>query len=143
MNFWDTSALIRCAHGHEDGHGRALNLLRQKVRHCGSVFLALESVAAISRASSGDAATRRRNLNWLRLQLERFDLVEVRQELIDHAVGLSEKHLLRAGDALHLATALSMNLSKKGRRRLVFVTCDADQASAVEEEGLRVVRPDR
>ena len=47
-------------------------------------------------------------------------------------------HQLRALDAIHLATALSI-----GRRGLEFVTYDDRQAEAARQAGLKVVQPGR
>ena len=47
-------------------------------------------------------------------------------------------HRLRALDAIHLATALSI-----GRRELEFVTYDDRQAEAARQAGLKVVQPGR
>jgi predicted nucleic acid-binding protein len=141
VNFWDASALVRCANAREPGHARAINLLRQPVRQIASVFLRTECVAAISRALRHDASARREHLRWLEVQLRRFALIEVSPEILDRANALAAKHFLRAGDSLHLATALDL-AGPTGRKKFTLVTCDEEQATAAVKEGMRIVRPD-
>lgn len=141
MNFWDSSALVRCTHAREQGHARALNFLGQPVRQIASVFLRTECVAGISRSRRHDPSGRRSTLRWLEAQLRRFALLELTPEVLDRACTLASKHFLRAGDSIHLASALDF-AGPTDRKRLVLITCDDEQARAAAAEGLRVVRPD-
>ncbi|GHS87055.1 ribonuclease VapC49 [Actinomycetota bacterium] len=61
-------------------------------------------------------------------------VVEVDPALADHAARLVAAHPLRAGDALHLASALAL-----GSPDLVVAVWDEHLASACRAEGLRVV----
>jgi predicted nucleic acid-binding protein len=49
-----------------------------------------------------------------------------------------ERHALRAGDALHLASAIVLT-KELGRRQFRFVTADTEQADAAKAENLKVV----
>jgi predicted nucleic acid-binding protein len=119
-----------------------LNLLRQPVRQIASVFLRTECIAAISRAQRHDASGRRELLRWLESQMKRFALLELTPEILDRAGALAAKYFLRAGDAIHLATALDLT-GPTGRKRLTLITCDDEQGAAAKREGMRVVRPEK
>ncbi|OFW47195.1 MAG: hypothetical protein A3J29_07780 [Acidobacteria bacterium RIFCSPLOWO2_12_FULL_67_14b] len=64
-----------------------------------------------------------------------FFLIELTRDIRDSAVALGAT--LRALDAIHLATALSIDDD------IDFVTYDDRLAAAAHEEGLRVVQPGR
>jgi len=59
------------------------------------------------------------------------------------ACALLERHPLRAYDALHLATALSVNrwLVEAGEKGLTFLSADACLNDAAAAEGLAVDNP--
>ena len=61
------------------------------------------------------------------------DLIELLPPLAALAGELAERHRLRAGDAVHLASAVSL-----GDGELVVATWDADLRRAVGEVGLAV-----
>lgn len=63
--------------------------------------------------------------------------IEVMASVIDRAVDLVHRHPLSGADAVHLATALSVDLDE-----LVFVTWDARLHQAARAEGLAVAPGD-
>lgn len=138
MIVWDTSALIACWQSLEPGHARALSFLKQQDQHAASAFIPLEGASALTRAYRRDAAKARAAIAWLDTMLVRFDLVAVDAPLLARARKLAEHHALRGADALHVATAVELALVA-GRRRLFFVTFDAEQARAARAEKVRVV----
>jgi len=59
------------------------------------------------------------------------------ERVLDRARGLLVEHPLRTLDAIHLAVALLTAMELAAGEPLVFVTRDADQASAATALGLR------
>jgi len=57
--------------------------------------------------------------------------------LVDKAVSLVDRHLLRGTDALYLASALEVQ--RLVTRRMVLIGADAELLRAAVDEGLRVV----
>src|SRR5204863_788451 len=61
----------------------------------------------------------------------------VDEGLLDDATRLVRKYALRAGDALHLASALFLRKAL-GSRSFAFLTADREQAGAARAEKLKV-----
>jgi len=137
---WDTSALTACYQALEKGHSRALSFLKQRDQHAASSFILLEGSSAFARVHRHDSARSRAAIAWLEEQLIRFDLVAIDNTVLSRAKKLAQRHGLRGADALHVATALELALIV-GRRRLHFITFDAEQARAAHAEKLRVIDP--
>lgn len=74
---------------------------------------------------------------------EFFVLLQVERDLIDLAVALTQDHRLRGYDAMHLATALSINddLVHAATAPLVFVASDYDLLAAAQSEALSTIDP--
>ncbi|MFN8521025.1 MAG: type II toxin-antitoxin system VapC family toxin [Chloroflexota bacterium] len=93
---------------------------------------ALATARRASRIDDGQHAVLRRALDedhWPRLSV-----VEVTEELAQHAGDLAERHALRGFDAVHLAAALAI-----AGDDMVMVTWDRRLAGAARDEGLRVL----
>lgn len=66
--------------------------------------------------------------------LNEIDLIDVESPLLGSAADLAEKHVLRAYDAVHLASALTLEDTE-----LVVATWDQDLRRAMSAEGLTLV----
>jgi predicted nucleic acid-binding protein len=75
----------------------------------------------------------RRLRDVLESLVPRLDLIELRPPLVGLAGDLAEHHRLRAGDAIHLASAVAV-----GDGELVVASWDAELRRAVGEVGLAV-----
>lgn len=67
-----------------------------------------------------------------------LSVVEVTEELAEHAGDLAERHALRGFDAIHLAAALAISGDD-----LVVMTWDRRLWAAAQTEGLRVLPAER
>ncbi len=72
-----------------------------------------------------------------------YILISVDTPVLDRALALTQRHRLRAYDAVQLATALLANDSylTAGLPALVFVSADHDLLSAAQAEGLATENP--
>lgn len=72
-----------------------------------------------------------------------YRLVPITNSLLGRTRGLLERHPLRSYDALHLASALEVNiqLTGAGRAPLTFLAADARLLAAALAEGLAVDNP--
>jgi predicted nucleic acid-binding protein len=98
----------------------------------------VEARSAVARAARGgrlSAAGLRRVRTELRFFLEQLSYVEAEASILRVAADLAEKHVLRAYDAVHLASVLALGDSK-----IAVATWDPDLRSAVRSEGLALVR---
>ena len=71
---------------------------------------------------------------------EMFDLISVRNDLIVGAGSIAERHRLRAGDAIHLATALDISVTTE-QTQIFMVSSDAELLSASEAAGIGALDP--
>jgi len=139
MIFWDTSALLKCYNSLETNHARALNLLSREKGHQGCVLLKLETMSGLVRKTGSNRALRDSLVKQAEDHLADFDLLPIDPVLLDLAGRLVIKHALRAADALHLATAVSV-ARILGRRKFHFATADVEQADAAAAEQLKTIR---
>jgi predicted nucleic acid-binding protein len=74
-----------------------------------------------------------------------YSILDVSQPLMELACALLERHRLRAYDATHLATALTVQrfLDAQDYTALTFVSADEQLNRAAESEGLAVENPNR
>ena len=72
-----------------------------------------------------------------------YQLVPIHEQVLQTAADLVERHPLRAGDAIHLATAIIVNqqLLRLEQKPLTFLSADARLNSAAQTEGLVVDNP--
>jgi len=76
-------------------------------------------------------------------ELERsFDVVELDEPVMAHAVAMARKHGLRGADAVQLACALLARTDVTGLQ-LVLLSSDGELNAAATAEGLQVENPDR
>ena len=73
----------------------------------------------------------------------RYQIIEVSVAIADQAVSLVERHSLRGYDAVHLAAALGLHVTRAGMglATLTFVSADTQQLQAAGAEGLPVDDP--
>jgi predicted nucleic acid-binding protein len=136
--FWDTSALVRCYDPSEPGHPRAMNFLLSEKGHQASAFIVPELVSAVVRKLGRDKRNRDALLKTIEQHLAFFNMSSITEEHLDDSVRLIKRHGLRAGDSLHLATALILR-RQLGKRSLGFLTADREQAKAAKEEKLKLI----
>lgn len=73
----------------------------------------------------------------------RYQLIGINRAIIEQAATLTQNHRLRAYDAIHLATALTVNhlLLEQNLLPLTFVAADNDLLIAAEREGMNIENP--
>jgi predicted nucleic acid-binding protein len=96
-----------------------------------------ELVSAIVRKLGCDRPNREALLKSIGEHLAFFDMTAVNEGHLDDAIRLVRKYTLRAGDALHLASALILR-KVLGLRSFAFLTADREQAEAARAENLKV-----
>jgi predicted nucleic acid-binding protein len=106
-----------------------------------------EVASAFARAARGGRISAEERLSYLDLFIgdcaESYRLVAIERTIVNSAVDLTQSHCLRGYDAIHLATALAMNvgLLRKQLPPLTFVSADEDLVEAAEAEGLPTENP--
>lgn len=95
-----------------------------------SVLSAAERIGRIDAAPAAQARER-----WQELR-PGLALVEVSEAIADHAAALAGRRPLRAGDAIHLASALLLKEAKP-----LMAVWDRRLSSAARAEGLTVLPP--
>lgn len=107
----------------------------------------VEVVSALARRHRGgalDAAQfAKANARFRRLFKRQFRILDTDELIADQAAQLSEKHFLRAYDAVQLATALDVQRTRArlSAPSLTFVSADNDLNTAAQAEGLSVENP--
>lgn len=120
----------------ESGSAQAVTLWQSATTASSSRLTYVEARSALAR---GVATRRLRTARLghakakLELLMEQLRLVEPTASVIRAAGQIAEEYGLRAYDAVHLASALSL-----GDRQVVVATWDADLARAAREVGLAV-----
>jgi predicted nucleic acid-binding protein len=141
--FWDTSALVRRYAQSEGGSSRVVGATRlnQGDQHLVSRLLPAELASACAlKVRTGELNVQERDRTWALFQVDlqlQYEVVELTAAVWRLAEELLFRHPLRAGDALHLAAAITVWTEDAGAT-LVFWTADRQQARAAENEGLRV-----
>lgn len=111
-------------------------IVHQSDEHFASSIGYVEARSALGAAARTGRVGRARQ-NQSRSELERIwrgvDVVQLDDRLVQSAGDVSEDRRLRAGDAIHLASALVVD-----EPELVFVTWDHELARAAREVGLAV-----
>jgi len=135
--YFDTSSLVK-AYVEEEGSA-AVRQLFASVESAGSssVLLvelrgALARMLATSRLDDGTYAEARLKFDsdW-----KKMAKLPVTSPLLDLAVQVAERHLLRALDAIHLASALTLNRGEE----VVLSSWDQLLLDAAVAEGIRVI----
>lgn len=147
LYFLDTSAVVK-RYVAEDGSAWVSSLVLPPTHH--HVYMAdvtaVEVVSAVSRRLRGgtilpDAAAA--ILSQFRDDLAGiYRRLEIAESVIEQAMTLSERHGLRAYDAIQLAAALILELHCRRRNlRANFVCADVALNAAARAEGLTVDDP--
>lgn len=92
------------------------------------------ALAAAARAGRLTAAEHREATSELAGLVSQVAIIEVTDELIDHAAELAEEEALRGYDAVHLAAALTVEAT-------VFTSADAALCAAADRRGLYIANP--
>ena len=71
---------------------------------------------------------------------EIFDLISIRDDIIIGASSIAERYGLRAGDAIHLATALDI-AATAGESQVFMVSSDVELLEASEAAGIGALDP--
>ena len=140
----DTSALIRAYFADEPHHAELRAALLD-----GDDPVVTSEIARVEMASAVKAAARGGRLRRWREILARFDadcqrsgpiiLLRLRPEMVlPAAYRLVVQHHIRTLDALHVAVAVTEGPGLADGGDIVFVTRDADQATAVKALGFAV-----
>ena len=129
--YLDSSALVKLALP-EDESEPLLEHLATRPNRVSSAIATVEVVRAARRASDDPAVERR-----AREVLAGVNLIRLSEALLDAAASMSPRPL-RALDALHLGTALSL-----GDDLEAMVVYDNALADAARSVGIRVVAPSR
>jgi predicted nucleic acid-binding protein len=125
----DGSTLVR------DGVGRASHLATSAIAY-------VEVHSALGRRRRGgdlSPADFRRSTREFEEGWERYVRVDVADPLVREAARLAVEHLLRAYDAIHLASALAVRVGGG----TMFASWDDDLDSAAAGEGFPLIRPHR
>jgi predicted nucleic acid-binding protein len=136
----DTSVILK-RYVKESDSPWAVALFRRH-RVLSSAIAPLEAISALTRRqAAGDVARRDFTAALARLQRDRayWGLVEVTSEILDRAEGIVRRGDLRTLDAIHVASALSVQ--EETGIQLAFVTADWRQGEAAKLAGLRVLSP--
>jgi uncharacterized protein len=137
MNYFDASALVK-RYVSEPGTPSVRRLLREE-RAATSRLSEAEISSALCRRHREGALTARqyqRALHALRVDLGRFEIVELVPAVVAAVHPLLARHGLRAGDALQLASALM--LREALGNELAVVAYDERLHGAARLEGFRV-----
>ena|SRR5687767_3462777 len=137
MNYFDASALVK-RYVREPGTPSVRLLLRQE-RAATSRLSEAEISSALCRRRREGALTARqyqRALDGLRVDLGRFEIVELVPAVVAAVHPLLARHSLRAGDALQLASALMLREALGDE--LTVVAYDERLHEAARLEGFRV-----
>ena len=136
--YFDTSVLVK-RYLDEEGSTHTRSLIRRH-RVVSSVIAPLEAISALSRrqaagllSAAGFAASRARLLK----DRDHWELVDIDERVIEHAVELIPSTRLRTLDALHLASA--MYFQRRSGNRVPFVTSDALLRDAAKRLSLQII----
>jgi len=140
MIYFDTSALAKKYLKKEKGRSRTIELLETNPQDLVSSALThLEVMSALTRRQK-EIAGFEKAVEAFRDDWETFIVWAIDGDVINDAAALVRKHRLKAADAIHLATALSVRTHTK--ERLVLVSSDLALLSAAKKEGLVIVDPE-
>ena len=141
--YLDTSAVAKLYLIDEIGADFMLTLVENAIRGeilCISSFGALELNAVIMRqvqsASQRDETLRK----FIQDTAEIFQVLPTNDDIFDQALLVVQSHRLRAGDAVHLATALAIAADEDGEQ-VYMVTSDAELLAAAAAAGMDALDP--
>lgn len=152
--YFDTSAIVKL-YIPEAGSIWVESLVSQQDRHDFVHIIAfvklglVETAAALTRRQQMRHITRQKRdqlyASFMRDAQRRYLMLAVSDELLLLAASLTQRHLLRGYDAVHLAGAISLNQYLGGARLppLTFVSADNDLLAAAAIEGLATDNPNQ
>jgi uncharacterized protein len=136
LAYADTSALVKRVVT-EDGSDLAADVWDTAQRVISSELIYPDARAALGAARGagrlGDAGLRQAVCRLERIY-EDVELIQLDEQIVGFAGGLAERHALGGAEAVHLATALSVDTP-----RVVMVTWNGDLATAAADNGLAVM----
>jgi len=136
ITYIDTSSLLKLLID-EDGSDR-VELIWDTADTLASVALiVVESRAALATARRGrrlSISQHQRAVDEVTALIDEISIVEVTEDLLEHAAQLAEEESLRGYDAVHLAAALAVEAT-------VLSSADTDLCDAAERRGLHVSNP--
>lgn len=146
--FLDTSALVK-RYVSEPGSERLLSLLSDGppsevyVSRIAEVELA-SAIARRGRDGDVSLADARKIRSAFKTDLEEwYTSLEITDEVLDHAVTLATRHVLRAYDAVQLASAMLVHRlgTKLHLSEFYLVSADEELNRAAASEGMKVINP--
>jgi uncharacterized protein len=138
LAYFDTSVLVK-RYVEEPGSDHARRLMR-RYRLLSSVITSVEAVSALSRRHRvGELARNHFDAIIVRMHADLlyWDMVELGAGVLEGAERLILQTPVRTLDALHIASALVLQMESGAS--LPFVTADARQREAADYAGLKVV----
>ena len=132
--FFDSSAFVK-RYVREEGTDVVLSWCDQATELCLSGIALPEIVSAFCRLLREDLVSpvQYRHLKtMLMADISDAAICDLTPEVIRHSIISLEKNALRGMDAIHLGSALALNVD-------LFVSADARQCDAATQAGLRVV----
>lgn len=142
ITFFDSSALAK-RYVAETGTDVVLRLIDDAELVLASRLTWLEVTAAVSRAARDGVITKADEI--VKALDEDFAVLininEVTPTVVSEARTFALRHVLRAGDALQLATAMAAMAQWEARDRFRFVSSDLELNRAAEQEKLVVLNP--
>lgn len=132
--FFDSSAFVK-RYVREEGTDVVLSWCDQATELCISGIALPEIVSAFCRLLREDLVSpvQYRHLKtMLMADISDAAICDLTPEVIRHSIISLEKNVLRGMDAIHLGSALALNVD-------LFVSADARQCDAATQAGLRVV----
>jgi Predicted nucleic acid-binding protein, contains PIN domain len=133
--FFDSSAFVK-RYVREEGTDIVLSWCDQATELCLSGIALPEIVSAFCRLLREDLVSpvQYRHLKtMLMADISDAAICDLTPEVIRHSIIRLEKNVLRGMDAIHLGSALALNVD-------LFVSADARQCDAATQAGLRVVQ---
>lgn len=152
--YFDTSALVKY-YVSENGSDWVARLLDEQNGQGKSAHTALFSQLAIVEVASALAKYGRegkldkgQRANLLARFFRdvggnRYEILEISKSLVYAAADLTQTHVLRGYDAVHLATALHINktLNTRYGEQMIFTSADTLLLKAAAAEGLQIENP--
>ncbi len=137
--YMDTSLILK-RYLEESGTAEARQLLR-RYRVVSSAITPVEATSALwRRRALGDVAEADLQAILRRLAEDRshWEFVDLTTDVLDRAEQVIQRAGVRTLDAVHLASALTVQTANDRRRQAQFITSDARQCDAAAGLGLRV-----
>lgn len=141
--YLDTSAVAKLYLIDEKGADFMLMLIEEAMPDeifCISSFGVLELHAVIMRQVQSARRVDEALRNFIQDTVRIFQVLPTNEEILDKALPVVHTHKLRAGDAVHLATALSI-AAVSDYTQVFMVTSDHELLAAASSAGLGAIDP--